>query len=73
VEDQPTTLWTLRKAERLASCRVKLVPYGVEVDVLADGALIVTRVFENGDEALAWAEEKRAARAAQGWRTDEAG
>ena len=56
----------------MASCRVKLQPYGVEVDVLSDGALIVTRVFENGDEALAWAEEKRAARAAQGWSTADA-
>jgi hypothetical protein len=28
----------------------------------------VTRVFETGEEALAWADKKRADRETQGWR-----
>jgi hypothetical protein len=67
VEDQPTTLWTLERDGREASCRVRLVPYGIEVDLLRDGAAIVTRTFDNGEEALAWADRKRAVRQAQGW------
>ena len=36
-------------------------------DLVRDGDLLITRTFESGDEALAWAEEKRATRAADGW------
>jgi len=67
VDDQPTTLWTLKKADREVLCRVRLVPYGIEVDIVSDGMPIITRTFENGDEALAWADRKKAARAAEGW------
>jgi hypothetical protein len=68
VDDQPTRLWKLTKDGRSTTCQVRLVPYGIEVDILRDDVLLVTRTFAEGDEALAWADDKRAARAADGWR-----
>jgi hypothetical protein len=66
-DDVPTRLWTLAKEGRTIACQVRLMPYGIEVDILRDGAVLITRTFDGGDDALAWAEEKRAARAAEGW------
>ena len=68
MEDQPTTLWSLERDGRAAACQVKLVPYGIEVHLTSDGETVVTRVFETGDEALAWAERKRGDREAAGWK-----
>jgi len=67
VEDTPTILWTLYRDGCEVACQVRLVPSGIEVDIARDGEPVVTRVFETGDEALAWAEKKRVTRAAQGW------
>ncbi len=68
MEDQPTTLWSLERDGREAACQVKLVPYGIEVNLMSDGETVVTRVFETGDEALAWANKKRGDREAAGWK-----
>ena len=68
MEDQPTVLWSLVREGRTVSCRAKLAPYGVEIDLTSDGQSVVTRVFETGEEALAWAEKKRRDREAAGWR-----
>ena len=68
MDDLPTTLWTLLRDGREVACRARLVPYGIEIDLTSDGEAVVTRVFETGEEALAWAEKKRADREAQGWR-----
>jgi len=68
MEDSPTTLWALERDGREVSCRVKLVAYGIEVHLASDGETVVTRVFETGDEALAWADKKRSDREAAGWR-----
>ena len=67
LDDQPTTLWTVARDGLEIICQVRLVPYGIEVDVVRAGALLVTRTFETGDEALAWAEQKRSSRVANGW------
>ena len=67
VVDQPVTLWTLRRAAEEMACRVRLAPYGIEVDILNDGAVVLTRVFATDDEALAWAQAKRGRREAEGW------
>jgi hypothetical protein len=67
MEDQPTTLWTLEREGHTAACQVKLVTYGIEIILAQDGEDVVTRVFETGEEALAWAEKKRADREAAGW------
>ncbi len=72
MDDQPTTLWTLGREGREVACRVRLVPYGIEIEIVYDGKAIVTRVFETGEEALAWADRKRLARVAQGWQTSDA-
>ena len=71
MDDQPTCLWTLRREGRKIACLVKLVPYGIEVDLAYDDAPVVTRVFETGEEALAWADKKRADREAGGWSTSD--
>jgi hypothetical protein len=65
--DESTPLWKLQRDSRKIDCLVRLMPYGIEVDIAHDGAVILTRVFETDDEALAWAERKRAAREAEGW------
>jgi len=67
VDDQGTCLWTLHREGRDVSCLVRLVPYGIEVDIAYDGAPVVTRVFETGDEALQWSEKTRADRRSRGW------
>jgi hypothetical protein len=43
------------------------MPYGVEISLARDGEAVVTRVFETGEEALAWADRKRGDREASGW------
>jgi hypothetical protein len=67
VDDRGTCLWTLRREQREVACIVRLVPYGVEVDIAYDGAPVVTRVFETGEEALQWSEHTRADRRSRGW------
>ena len=67
MDDQPTTLWALRREGRQVACLARLVSYGIEIDIAYDGEAVVTRTFETGDEALAWADRKRAEREAQGW------
>jgi hypothetical protein len=67
VQDQPTVLWKLRRDDDEVACQVRLVSYGIEVDIAHGGTVVLTRVFETDDEALAWAQEKRHAREAQGW------
>ena len=62
-----TALWTVTREGRRVSCLVRLTPYGFEIDIAHDGAVILTRAFEHDTEALAWAERKREARAAEGW------
>jgi hypothetical protein len=67
MEDQPTTLWSLEREGHTAACQAKLATYGIEIILAQDGEDVVTRVFETGEEALAWAEKKRGDREAAGW------
>jgi hypothetical protein len=67
VDNQPTCLWTLHRDGRKVACLVRLAPYGIEIDISYDDTPVITRVFETGDEALAWADKKRADRQASGW------
>jgi len=67
VQDQPTVLWKLRREDEEVACQVRLVPYGIEVDIAHGGTVVLTRVFETDNEALEWARAKRDAREAQGW------
>lgn len=43
------------------------MPYGIDVDIVRGGAVVLTRTFETDTEALAWADTKRAARESEGW------
>jgi len=72
MEDQPTRLWALEREGRQMSCAVRLVPYGIEIIIAHDGEPFVTRVFETGEEALAWAEKKRGDRETAGWKAPSA-
>jgi hypothetical protein len=67
MEDHPTRLWTLRRQGREVACSVKLVRHGIEIHIAHDGAAVMTRIFETGEEALAWATRTRAERKARGW------
>ncbi|MGC4082136.1 MAG: hypothetical protein QM736_08535 [Vicinamibacterales bacterium] len=44
-----------------------LAPYSIEVDILNDGAVVLTRVFATDDEALTWARDRRGRRESEGW------
>jgi hypothetical protein len=72
MDDQPTRLWSLSRDGHEMTCDVTLVTYGIEITLARDGEAIVTRVFETGEEALGWAEQKRANREADGWKTPSA-
>jgi hypothetical protein len=65
--DVPTRLWTLRREDEEILCQVRLEAYGIEVDLVRGGKIVLTRVFETDGEALAWADAKRATREADGW------
>jgi hypothetical protein len=67
VQDQPTTLWKAQREGDEVACRARLVPYGIEVDLVRNDKVVLTRVFETDQEALAWAQAKRAARESEGW------
>ena len=67
MNDPGACLWTLRREGREVTCVVRLVPYGIEIDIAYDGAPVVTRAFETGDEALQWAEQTRDDRRTRGW------
>ena len=43
------------------------MPYGIDVDIVRGGAVVLTRTFETDTEALAWADTKRVARESEGW------
>jgi hypothetical protein len=58
-DPSPSTLWTLHRDGKVASCEVRFIPIGSEVRMLRNGALLMSRILENGEEALAWAEEER--------------
>jgi hypothetical protein len=69
VDDRPVTLWKLRRDSKEIACRIRLAPYGIEVDLLSGDEVVLTRVFETDDEALGWARERRGRREAEGWQT----
>ena len=66
-DPSPTTLWTLSDGEKLASCEIAFVPIGVKATVMRNGKLLYSRIFANGDEATAWAEEERRRHFEKGW------
>ena len=58
-DPSPSTLWTLRRDGKVASCEVRFVPLGNEVRMLRNGSVLMSRIFESGKETLAWTEEER--------------
>jgi len=54
-----TTLWIVRTHRHQVACVSRLLRHGVQIEILFNGSLLMSRVFDTGDEALDWAEEKR--------------
>jgi hypothetical protein len=65
--DQSTVLWRARRDTEETACFVRLVPYGIEVDLTRNGRVVLTRVFETDGEALGWSQGKLAIRQREGW------
>jgi len=57
--DAATTLWMVRVSEEEIVCVARLLRHGVQVEIQYNGSMLMSRIFQNGDEALTWAEEKR--------------
>ncbi len=53
MNDLPTTLWKLERDRKAVSCLVRLLPYGIEVDIAHDGVVVLTRAFDTDQEAMA--------------------
>jgi hypothetical protein len=66
-DPSPSTLWTLHRDGKIASCDVRFVPIGSEVRMFRNESLLMSRIFRSGDEALAWAEEEQARLFNNGW------
>ena len=61
LDPNPSVLWIKNLDGVVATCDVRFVPIGVEVRMLRNERLLMSRIFPSGDEALAWAEEERLA------------
>ncbi len=60
--DQPTTLWRLRHDGIWWECVTRLVPTGIEVEIVRNGTALYSRIFPSSGEAMAFAGEERALR-----------
>lgn len=69
-DKSPSTVWTLSRDGKTASCEVRFVPKAVEVRVLRNGNLLWSRVFQSGDAALHEAHEEYVRMIADGWKSD---
>jgi len=58
-DSSPSVLWSLDVDGKIASSEVRLVPNGTEVRMLRNGKLLMSRIFAEAEEALAWAEVER--------------
>jgi hypothetical protein len=58
-DPNPVTRWSLPVAGKVASCNARFVPMGVEVRIFRDNSLLMSRIFSNDQEAMAWAEGQR--------------
>jgi len=54
-DPHPSTLWTLHRVGKSASCEVAFVPIGREVRIFRNAALLLSRIFAACEEALPWA------------------
>jgi hypothetical protein len=48
----PSALWALQIDGKTASCEARMVPNGVEIRMLRNGTLLMSRIFSSGDKAL---------------------
>ena len=58
-DPSPSSLWTLHRNGKVASCELRFVPLGHEVRMLRNGSLLMSRIFPTEDEAPAWAEDEQ--------------
>ena len=65
-------LWRLRKGERIAEARVRVVPFGYELRFVAGGVLQWSQFFSTQEgELVQRALEKRQDFERMGWRAEE--
>ena len=62
VRDTATTLWRLHQGGRWIECVVRILPVGIDVEIVDDGTPIFGQTFSTEDEALRFADEERKAR-----------
>jgi hypothetical protein len=63
LNDPASPLWTLRNEDgEFVECLARLIPAGVEIEIVVDSSRLCSRTFESGEEALKWAEEERRTR-----------
>ena len=68
LDSSPAHLWFLRKDGLSRSCEMRFVKVGVQVRVLRnDGGLLYSRIFPEGEQATAWANEERNELLHAGW------
>ena len=58
-DPSPSTLWPLHRDGKVASCEVTFVPIGSEVRMFRNESVLMSRIFQRGEEALSWAQEER--------------
>jgi hypothetical protein len=58
-DPSPSTLWTLHLDGKVATCQLQFVPNGNQVQMFRNESLLMSRIIESGEGALAWAEEER--------------
>ena len=64
MQGNDSLIWTLRNDNgHRIECIVRFAMGGVQVEILSDGSPLISRVFPNGAEAIAWAEGEREATA----------
>jgi hypothetical protein len=62
----PSTLWTTRNKGRWIECIVRLLPAGVDVEIVVVGALLGKRRFDTSEKALEFAEREKREWAVEG-------
>src|SRR5688572_29213899 len=61
LDPTPTLLWQLQRKGKVADCEARFVPAGVQVQITVGGALVISRIFSTGEEALEWGREREGA------------
>jgi hypothetical protein len=62
----PSTLWTARNKGRNVECLVRLLPSGIDVEILIDSTPHIGRTFASSEEALEFSAQQQRKWATEG-------